>query len=302
LSISQEITKKKRVFFLIEKAGFSEGTIEKIRMRNLRARFQKLTRLGKPLKILLFVALIAALSYVAIVQLKYIFFGTSYFEIKQIEVVGLQSLKKDEILKLAGVAPGINIMNFDREEAGKRLLMHPYIKKVSVEFSGLYTIKINIEERSAMFYAKIDTSFWDISDDGVIISTESLGENNLPIITGLSLTGKTIGDSILENDGFHEAGKWVKTLGPRILDGISEINFSNFQNPYVFLISGERVIPKNLDDFKERYDFLRALLDNLKKNRVEPEYLDMRAPNDIVFRPKRAKKNIEGSRSSVVGG
>ena len=189
----------------------------------------------------------------------------------------------------------------DRDAVKKRIFVDPVIKDVSVELDGLYNLKISISERTPYLYAKVGTAFYEIAEDGVIINTEGLGERDLPLITGLNLHTNRAGDSLAGVDGFFTARNWIKTLGEGIVSDISEINFFSLQNPYLVLLSGEKVFPKSLEDFKNRYDFLRALLDNLRKNNVEPFYLDMRAPSEIVVRPKKRTGALQKNRGSVTG-
>ncbi len=276
--------------------------MERVRSRGFRVRFQSLGRWARPLKMLGFLALMAALSYLAIVQLKYLFFGTSYFEIRDIAVEGASNISRDEVLRLAGVAPGTNVINLDREAVRRQLLMHPLIRDAAVELKGLCSVNLRINERIPMLYVKVGSSFLEISEDGVILSNTGMGERDLPIVTGLDMRDKEVGDSVAENDSFVEARTWVTQLGSGTLSDISELNFASVQNPYLFLVTGEKVLPKSLEDFKERHAFLRALLDNLKKNNVEPEYLDMRAPNDIVVKPRRARNPMEGTPKPRAGG
>ncbi|MBF0547202.1 MAG: FtsQ-type POTRA domain-containing protein [Candidatus Riflebacteria bacterium] len=247
------------------------------------------------MKILLFTVLMAVLSYVAVVQLKHLFFETSYFEIKKIEVLGNNFLKRESVLNQAGVSLAMNLLNLDREAIRSRLMKNAYVKKVSVDLVGLYTLKILIEERFPVMYLKARDSFIEVSNDGIVLSSVPTVEKDLPIVTGLQMENKKSGDDISDSDSFLEARKWVVSLEPRIQKKISELNLSNIQNPYIFFVTGEKIIPKNLEDFLLRFDFLSSLLDNLKKNNVEPDSIDMRAPSEIVVKPKRAKKAAEGS-------
>lgn len=265
---------------------------------------QTASRLVGPLKALGFLLLIIALFYLAIIQLRHIFFHTSYFELKTVEVTGNIRLDKEETVTAAGVAPAQNVLLLDREAARQRLLMHPVIKEAKVELVGLHHLKLSILERTPFMYAKVGTTFYEIDEDGIVLHTEGLGDLDLPIVTGLSLEASQDGDSLKNHDGFFMAQNWIKKLEPEILKNISEINFSSHQSPYLFLITGEKVYPSGLDDFKNRYLFLRALLDNLRKNNVEPIYLDMRAPSEsvIVVRPKNKKGVIKESGDSIAGG
>ena len=176
------------------------------------------------------------------------------------------------------------------------------VKDASVELQGLNTLKINITERCPFIYAKFGVAFYEVSEDGVIINTEGMGEKDLPIITGLKLQDASLGTSIAHNDDFYTAKNWIKTLDEKILKQISEINFSKCQNPYIIMLTGEKICPRDAKDFKNRYIFLRALLDNLHKNNVEPFYLDMRANNDIVIRPKKLSQTNSENRGLTTGG
>ncbi len=277
-------------------------TREKLRRRQYRTKLNSFARLVRPARALGFILLLAGLCYLAVTQLRHLFFATSYFEIKSLEVAGNNILSREHILKITGMAPGLNLFKLDREAVRKKILTDPVVKDAKVELDGLYNLKINITERMPFIYAKVGTAFYEIADDGVIINTEGYGEKDLPLITGLNLETSRAGDNLNGNDHYYVAQNWVKSLESRILNDISEMNFHSLQNPYLILLSGEKVFPRSLEDFKNRYDFLRALLDNLRKNNVEPIYLDMRAPNQIVVRPKKRSGAKEGSRGSIAGG
>lgn len=277
-------------------------TREKLRRRQYRTKLNHFARLARPARALGFVLIIAALCYLAITQLRHLFFATSYFEVKTLEVVGNSNLSREQVLKTAGLAPGLNLFKLDRELIKRRIMTEPLVKDVKVDLDGLYNLKMTIIERTPFLYAKVGTAFYEIADDGIIINTEGYGEKDLPLVTGLNLETCRAGDNVNSNDGFYVAHNWVKSLESRILEHISEINFQSMQNPYLILLSGEKVYPRSLEDFKNRYDFLRALLDNLRKNNVEPIYLDMRAPNQIVVRPRKSSGAKEGGRGPIAGG
>ena len=280
----------------------SEEVEDKIRAKGYKNRFHEASKILVPLRVIAFILIFISLSYLVITQLRYIFFSTSYFELKEFEVSGNSTLNKDYIIKKSGIAPAQHVFSLDCEEVKQRLLNEPLIKDASVELQGLNTLKINITERRPFIYAKFGVAFYEVSEDGVIINTEGMGEKDLPIITGLKLQDATLGTSIAHNDDFYTAKSWIKTLDEKILKQISEINFSKCQNPYIIMLTGEKIFPRNAEDFKNRYIFLRALLDNLRKNNVEPFYLDMRAMNDIVIRPKKISQTNSENRGQTTGG
>ncbi len=275
---------------------------DKLRAKGYKSRFKEASKVIIPLKVIAFILIFISLSYLVITQLKYIFFSTSYFELKEFEISGNSVLNNDHIIKKSGISPAQHVFNINCEEIKQRLLGEPLIKEAQVELQGLNKLKIDIVERQPYIYAKYGIAFYEISDDGVIINTEGMGEKDLPIITGLKLQNANLGSSIFHNDDFYMAKHWLKTLDEKIIKQISEINFSNCQNPYIIMLTGEKIFPRNAEDFKNRYVFLRALLDNLRKNNVEPFYLDMRALNAIVIRPKKLSQTNSENRGLTTGG
>lgn len=264
----------------------SAETRKKLKSKRSKAMLLNMAKLVPKLKHIGFILLTLALLYVAVNKLNYLFFKTSYFELKEFEVTGHELFTREDIIKAAGLAPAMNIFSINREQGVQSLLKNPHIKSANLEFEGIYKLKIAIEERKASFYVKIGIAFYEISDDGVVLSTEGMGEKDMPIITGLDLRNVSAGDSLISNDGFYIAKKWLNRLDKSLLENISEINFSSTQNPYVILLSGVKIYPKNVEDFKKRFDFLCGLLDNLRENKVKPFYLDMRGDH-IVVRPKK---------------
>ncbi len=300
--MSEDFSRTNRAYRKPLEQQLPEEARNKLRQKRYRSRLSNFSRLAGPVRALAFVLLIVSLCYLSITQLKHLFFNTSYFEIKNLEVVGNSALDRDYLLKTAGLAPGMKLFAIDRDAIRDSLLAEPLIKDVAIELEGLYTLRLKITERQPTLYAKVGIAFYEIAEDGVIISTEGMGDKDLPVITGLQLQTARAGDSLVSNDGYYIANTWVKSLGDRILRQISEINFSSLPNPYLVLVSGEKVFPRSVEDFKNRYDFLRALLDNLRKNNVEPFYLDMRAPSEIVVRPKTHTGATKENRGSNSGG
>jgi cell division septal protein FtsQ len=194
--LSEDLSNKKRAYMLPPKRDLPDSTREKLRTRKYRSRVSSLSRLLAPLKVLGFTLLIISLCYLAIVQLKHLFFGTSYFELKSIEVIGNSVLPKEEIIKISDVAPGKNVLLLDNDVAKKRLLQSPIIKTAEVKLDGLYNLQITVTERKPIMYAKVGAIFYEIAKDGMIIGVGNCSNVDIPIITGLNIATNRPGDSL----------------------------------------------------------------------------------------------------------
>ena len=125
--MSEEKPGNNRAYFLPGKK-LPDTTKEKLRQRRYRARLSSLARFVGPVKALGFVMILVSLSYFSIIQLRHLFFATSYFEIKTIKVIGNSSLSESEIIKTSGVSIALNIFSLDQDAIQQRLLSHAIIK------------------------------------------------------------------------------------------------------------------------------------------------------------------------------
>ena len=269
------------------KKDLSADSIQKLKEKRNKAFWQTVAAYLPHIKTVGFFLLVILLLFLAVNRLSYLFFKTSYFEIKEIEIIGNNYFSDEYIIKTTGLAPAMNIFSIDRNDITNKLLKEARIKTVGIEFEGMYKIKLQITERQPKVYVKTGLAFYEVSEDSVIINTEGMGEKDLPIITGIDIKDSSLGDSLIKNDNYFLARKWIDSLDEDIIYNISEVNFSSIQNPYIILYTGEKIYPKNLEDFKNRYDFLLTLLDNLRKNNVEPFYLDMRGDHFVVCPQKK---------------
>ena len=158
--------------------SLSEEVRDRLRKKGYKRRLRIFSDVIAPMKILGFVLIFISLSYLIVTQLKYLFFQTSYFELKDFEVVGNSVLDSDYILKKAGIAPAQNVFSLETDEIRQRLLEEPLIKDIKVELSSLNSLRISVTERTPIIYAKKGIAFYEISEDGVILNTEGMGEKD----------------------------------------------------------------------------------------------------------------------------
>ena len=163
----------RRAYNLPPKKELPRESKDKLKSRRRKKQYKGASRVVYPLKIVGFILIIISLCYVSVVQLRYLFFATSYFELKKIEVSGNVRLKKEDVLKMAHVAPGLNIFKLDRDAIIAALTRDPNIKDVKISSEGLYNLKIAITERKTLFYAKQGSLFLEISEDGTVVGSSA---------------------------------------------------------------------------------------------------------------------------------
>ena len=108
------------------------------------------------------------------------------FIVKNIEILGLNHLDKDDIIKIISSYNNINIFSIKIKNIYKEIKNNPWIKKVTVEIIYPNTIKISLTEKKpiAIWQNRYGNSL--ISKNGDVISEKNLKKfkSYLPIIIG----------------------------------------------------------------------------------------------------------------------
>ncbi len=151
-----------------------------------------------------FVALLGAGAYLAVTYL----FSSPHFAIKKVEFSPTVHVERSELVRLAGLKPGINIFRLSPGHIARRLKRHPWIRSASVSRILPDKLRIRVTEREArgavLFTQKSgrcapgqpcrETPFYLVDEQGEVFKRAEPAElEGKIIITGL-LRSQYIGD------------------------------------------------------------------------------------------------------------
>ena len=106
--------------------------------------------------------------------------------LRTVKVQGLRRATEKELLRLAGVAPGMNLWSLDPAAVAQAMGAHPWVRTVEVTRSLPDTLQLRVEERAPVALASLG-DLYVVDADGApfkrVSSTEPL---DLPLLTGLS--------------------------------------------------------------------------------------------------------------------
>lgn len=118
-------------------------------------------------KLVFAAALFAGVGY-GLVHIYRMATTSSYFIIKDVEISGNERLEYHDVIKEAGLEPGLNSLSVSIDEIEIRLKKNPWIRRVSVTRKLPDRVKIDIEEykpkfwileNGTMYYADINGKF-----------------------------------------------------------------------------------------------------------------------------------------------
>ncbi|MGV8983755.1 cell division protein FtsQ/DivIB [Clostridium sp.] len=141
------------------------------------------------------------LSIIMISTLVTLCFKLPYFNITTIEILGNTNASKAEINDEAKIELGSNIFYSSFTESKKQIIENPYILNATFKKVLPNKIVINIEERVAVFYGKVNNTYYILDNKGVLLQKRSdIKGMNLVNLIGFDYEKCRVGDLIVLED------------------------------------------------------------------------------------------------------
>ncbi|MEI6608795.1 MAG: FtsQ-type POTRA domain-containing protein [Deltaproteobacteria bacterium] len=244
---------------------------------NYEARMSRLRRrvvgsIGEYLGALGLLIAIAALSFLFIYAYSY-FLSTPYLEVKETSVRGLKELTEKDILLLAEIKPGQNILAVNVDVLAKRVAVNPWIKSVYVGREFPCRIVVDVRERTPLALVKQASDFYLMDSYGIIFKKLVKGDEvDLPIITGINVQDTT--KSKLLSDTISLLKVFSGSNLYSFLGGISEAHIDEVFG--LSLLTDKGLYMKmGVDDFEKKLRKLALVLNDREKRGINSIYLNV---------------------------
>jgi cell division protein FtsQ len=144
-------------------------------------------RLHLTIKVLWGTLLLMAVSGVFIFIYDF-FVQTTHFQASRIVVTGQHRLSRQQVLKIAGIAPKANILSVNLTTARKRLLADPWIADATLKRKIPSELSIHVREEAPLAVLKIQNGqrFLMNVSGRVFKRQDESDEHTLPLVTGLT--------------------------------------------------------------------------------------------------------------------
>jgi len=108
------------------------------------------------------------------------------FALRTVKVQGLRRATEKELLRLAGVAPGMNLWSLDPAAVAQAMAAHPWVRTVEVTRSLPDTLQLRVEERAPVALASLG-DLYVVDAEGAPFKRVSPAETlDLPLLTGIT--------------------------------------------------------------------------------------------------------------------
>ena len=199
-----------------------------------------------------------------------------WFNIKNIEINGLETLDKADIIRQVKLDKTTNILSFNNFIVKRRLKNNYYIESVKITKKLPNTIIIDISERQIVGYVPYINDYMYIDESGMVVDIKSSYTEQLPIIYGLSFESFTIGKRLkTDND---EAFSVVMDITNAIKDKenlkqILKIDISNLEDVHLYTENLD-IILGNREALNIKINTLNEIVKNFKPEEKGFLYID----------------------------
>ena len=254
------------------------------------------TRLPRILRMLGVLTLLALLT-----QLPWRAMGRHWLVLQRVHVDGLHYLEADHVLKVAGLAPGQELLRVDLARARQALRLEPRIADVRIEHEWLRGLAVHVQERSPVLLVEHGVP-WEIDSAGVLLPPLADGvEADVPFVVGPTLDRCPAGSRVRTTE-VERALAWVRALSDRDLQlgaQLSEVDVSDARSTGLTLLTGTHVLSTAWPPDRRTLSALRVVLADLKQRGTLAQEVDMRFESQIIVRPvPSAPAGASGARRS----
>lgn len=208
------------------------------------------------------------------------------FHLKSIEVSSAKHLTKEEIVGLAGLEPGNNLLGMNLKNMGEHILQNPWVETVRINRYFPDCISITITEREPVAIVNMGFIYY-LDKRGNIFKVLNQGDRlDFPVITGFNEEG-------LERDpqGTRDALaatcdllKILREKGAFILADVSEIHYDEGYGFTLFTASGALPVKVGAGDFTAKIDRFARIYRNLMAQLPTIHYIDLDYNDKIIVK------------------
>lgn len=246
---------------------------------DLRKYLLPLIRIGSRAGLVLLAGGLIAASVHALMQ-------TTPFPVQKVEVRGTKRLTHDEIVALAGVAPGQNLLALRLKSIGQQVSSNPWVASVRVQRFFPGTIAVSISERQPVAVINMGLLYY-LDDKGEPFKPLSFGDSlDFPVVTGIAEDDLS-NDPATTKDALKTACNLIEALkqhGSFILADVSEIHYDRGHGFTLYTTAGALPVKIGTDDFDKKLQRFARIYQNLMTQQPGLQYIDLDYSDRIVVK------------------
>jgi cell division protein FtsQ len=246
---------------------------------NYRGIFKKVLRLAGGV-------LVVALAGLTVYEVYGVLARTTFLRLERIEVSNLKRLSREEVIGLAGIKVGDDMLGLPLRRIGEQLAKNPWVEKVRVQRFFPHTLTIVVAEREPAAVVNLGYLYY-LDRNGEVFKPLNVGDRlDYPVLTGI-----TEEDMGKDPAGTREVLKRVLDLialvdkgGIFKLEDLSEIHYDKGYGFTIFTAQGGVPVKLGNGAFEEKLVRLARIYRDLQVQMPSLVYIDLDYNDRIIVK------------------
>lgn len=208
------------------------------------------------------------------------------FSLKSIEVSSATHLTRDEILGLAGVERGKDLLRMNLKRMGEHLLQNPWVETVRINRYFPDSVSIVITEREPVAIVNMGFIYY-LDKKGNVFKVLNQGDRlDFPVVTGFSEDelGSDPKGTREALEATCELLKILREKGAFILADVSEIHYDKGYGFTLFTASGALPVKIGAGDFSAKVERFARIYRDLMVQLPSIHYIDLDYTDKIIVK------------------
>lgn len=208
------------------------------------------------------------------VGLPWLLLGSDLLEVHQVSVRGgLERLSPAMIIEASGLAPGVNMLRVDLEEAKQNILALWPVREVNIRRIYPHQIRIEVQERHPSAIIALDRASYLIDRSGRLLEPVDRPMTDLPLITGVRVTSDAGERQVVEAQMVER----FLNLDPDLLSRFRELHLQDPNHTRLYTKGGMEIRLGSVENLWRYLDVIVGTLDRF-------QYMDLRFDQEVVVR------------------
>ena len=226
-----------------------------------------------------------------------------------IEVTGMHNVTKAQIMEVMGADIGRNIFFVPLAQQKIQLEQIPWVESASVMRFVPNRLKVEIQERTPVAFARVGPRISLIDAGGMIMELPQKHKYSFPVILGMN-PGEPLSTRAPRMKAYNELVRDLDAGGARYSQDLSEVDLSDLEDVKVRVNdpAGDVLVHLGSADYLHRYRIYVGHVQEWRQQFQRLESVDLRYDNQIVVNPdmqrpvKQAKLTPAAAKAAVAAG
>jgi cell division protein FtsQ len=203
-----------------------------------------------------------------------------------IEVTGMQSVTKAQIMEVMGADIGRNIFFIPLAQQKAQLEQIPWVESASVMRFVPNRLKVEIHERTPVAFARVGPRMSLIDAGGTLMELTPKHNYYFPVILGMN-PGEPLSTRAPRMKTYAEMVRELDSTGARYSQGLSEVDLTDLEDLKVRVNdpAGDVLVHLGSSDYLRRYKIYVTHAQGWRQQFQKLESVDLRYDNQIIVNP-----------------